>query len=266
MIPMPTLRDRFDAAARAVPDVLLGEDWVFAVSKYPAFGDLGAVYGDVALCEAPLAITRRPDVAHAERPVTIRLDAALCLNGVTDAVDLLFRFTESFQRPLPVERVANTADAFATGDFGLAWSWEEGPHPSMVAFVRHNVLVLLQGQGGEARVASAAAQIDADLRARSTALRYAPVERGFFSEARGAPGTVPRVPARGRLPIGSTAGSAERHFFLTKEGSVNRDPQRTDDWYYRAGSATGRREIVLYRVGDGVLPVEERLTVDVTEA
>jgi hypothetical protein len=263
---MPTLRDRFNAAARTVPALLLGEDWVFAVSKYPAFADLGVVYQDVALCEAPLAITRRIDLAYTDRPVTIQLDAALCLNGVGDAVELLFRFTESFQRPIPVERVANTADALATGDFGLAWSWEEGSHPSVVAFMRHNVLVVLQGHSAEARVASAARQIDAHLRARATASRYAPVERGFFSEARGASGAVPRVPTRGRLPLGSTAGSAERHFFLTKEGSVNRDPQRTDDWYFRAGGGTGRREIVLFRVGDGILPIEERLSVDVTGA
>jgi hypothetical protein len=44
---------------------------------------------------------------------------------------------------------------------------------------------------------------------------------------------------------------------------VNRDPQSTDTWYYRAGMHPGRREIVLFRLGAGLLPKQERLLVDV---
>jgi hypothetical protein len=44
---------------------------------------------------------------------------------------------------------------------------------------------------------------------------------------------------------------------------VNRAPERTDSWYYRAGAEKGRQDVVLLRVGKGILPIKERLTVEI---
>jgi hypothetical protein len=261
---MPTLRERFPPENRKSPTTLLGEDWVFALANYGALADLAIVREEVSFCEAPLAVLRRISLAHPQStPVTVQLDVALSLSSAGDAVDLLFEFARSFERPVPVERVWNTADENETGDFGVAWSWSEGRDPDVVAFVRHNVLVMLQGHQAEQRLAAAARQIDATLHGLKTVTACGEVNDGFFTEVRRARGAVPRVPARGRLTLGAAVVPTERYFFLTDKGSVNRDPDHKEAWYYRAGTQRGRQEIVLFRLGAGILPIKERLAVDV---
>src|SRR5215470_18468847 len=77
---------------------------------------------------------------------------------------------------------------------------------------------------------------------------------------------APRVPTGGRLELGEFATETKEGvtlFFLTSSGSVNRDPESPQKWYYRAGVERGAQEITLYRVGKGILPLRERLRVEV---
>ena len=261
---MPTLRERFPSESYKIPTALLGKDWVFSPANYPALADLAVVHEEVSLCEAPLAVMLRISLAHPQKPsVSVQLNVVLCLNRAEDAVAFLFDFAGSFERPVPIERVWNTADASDTGDFGVAWSWTEGQEPDIIAFVRHNVLVMLDGNNAQERLAAAARQIDTTLRVLRTVSTYSDVKDGFFSAVRRTEGDVPRVAPRGRLTLGTATVPTERHFFLSDKGSVNRDPDQKDAWYYRAGAERGRREILLFRLGAGILPLKERLPVDV---
>jgi hypothetical protein len=262
---MPTLRERFPAESYRIPTALLGEDWVFSPANYPALADLAVVHEESSLCEAPLAIMRRISLAHPQKPsLGVQLNVVLCLNQSEDAVAFLFDFAGSFERPVPIERVWNTADATDTGDFGVAWSWSEGREPDIIAFVRYNVLVMLQGNNAQERLTAAARQIDTTLRGlRTTVSAYSEATDGVFSAVRRTEGDVPKVAPRGRLKLGTAPVSTERYFFLSDKGSVNRDPDQKEAWYYRAGTERGRREIVLFRLGAGILPLKERLAVDV---
>lgn len=263
---MPTLRQRFEADALKGPSrPLLGEDWVFDPPRHPALAAFTIVYQEASLRETPLAVLRNIHLAQVkDRAATMQVDVALCVNGTRDSVDLLFQFADAFQRLIPVERAQNTAQTMGVGDFGVAWSWSgEGP-PEVVAFVRHNVVVMLQPHHGENLLPAVAHEIDTTLSSLKTVPRYADAVDGFFSEVKRREGPVPRVVAGGSLPLGRRLDQNETYFFLVDGGSVNRDRERTDTWYFRAGMEKGRREITLLRLGAGILPVRERLAVDVT--
>jgi hypothetical protein len=171
---MPTLCQRFEAEARKGSSrPLLGEDWVFDALKYPALADFTVLHQEVSLRETPLAILRAIHLAHVrDSSVTVQSDLALCWNGAGDAVELLFDLAESFQRPIPEESVSNIAETSKTGDFGVAWSWSRGGAPNVVAFVRHNVVVLQGHLAGE-RLSAAAREIDVALGGLKTLSRYA---------------------------------------------------------------------------------------------
>jgi hypothetical protein len=263
---MPTLRQRFEAEVSKLPSgLLLGEDWVFTPTRHPALAAFTIVYQEASLREAPLAVLRNLHLASGKDPAaTVQLDVALSMNDTRAAVDLLFQFADSFERMIPIDKVQNTAQTIGVGDFGVAWSWAgEGPL-EVVAFLRHNVAVMLQRHHGEDVLSTAAREIDAMLSSLKTVVRYSEEAGGFFSEVRRREGPNPKVPAGASLPLGSRLDQNETYFFLTDGGSVNRDPTRTDTWYFRAGLEKGRREITLLRLGAGILPVRERLTVDVT--
>lgn len=261
---MSDFQDRFPPEGRKGSKLLLAEDWVFQVADYAALSDLAVVHQELSLCEAPLAVLRRISLAHPRRSsVTVQLDVALSLKNASDALDLLFAFANSFERPIPVKQVRNTADVNEVGDFGLAWSWSEENGADVVAFVRHNALVMLQGHHAEDRLLAGAHQIDTVLRLLKTVDAYEASQDGFFSQVRRELNQVPTIPTRGRLALGSALGATERYFFLTDQGSVNRSPESADGWYYRAGTRAGRREVRLFRVGPGILPKMERLSVDV---
>src|SRR5688572_152855 len=216
---MPTLRERFSADTRHLSTALLGEDWVFHPALYPALADLAIVHDETSFCEMPTAVLRRISLAHPlRRSETVQLDVALALNGASDAVKLLFEFAMSFERPVPLERVSNTAAANQIGDFGLAWSWSEPGATDVVAFVQHNALIMLQAHRIEERLLPAAQQIDTTLRSLKTVATYAENADGFFSEVRHAHGAVPKMRAKARLTLGGPIVPTERYFFVTSDG------------------------------------------------
>jgi hypothetical protein len=254
--------------ARKQQRLLLATDYVFT-PRFPAAQPFKNVYERVFLEETPLAVVREIHLQHNEKPHTsAKVTLALCWNGFADAMALLQRFANSFQRAIPVEQILNTVPQNEIGDFGVAWAWEPGAGAlDVIAFVRFNVLVAATGHDTEPGFLLALAnQIDRELRTSATTEKYTDQTEGLFTRARSEAQGAPRTAAGGRLDLGEFAAEKEgvSLFFLASSGSVNRDPESPQKWYYRAGVERGQQEITLYRVGKGILPARERLRVEVS--
>jgi len=250
-------------ASEARPFV--AEDFVFDPSAIAATKDTLIVHEELFLEETPLALLRQIDLQHGARLHTsVRLRLALCWNGFGDALALLARFPNSFQRAFSPDALVNTAERYQIGDVGMAWAWSGEGEPDVLAFVRNNVYASLVGHDAVAVVRTAARELDEALRRLRTGGPYADVSTGILAEARRRAGEVPRVPPGGRLELGAIPlATAEKLFFLTTSGSVNRAPEQPESWYYRAGAERGPQEIIVFRVGRGILPVRERLAVEI---
>jgi hypothetical protein len=241
---------------------LLAAEYVFKAS-FPAAQAFKTVFERVFLEETPLSVVREIHLQHVDKLHTsAKLTLALCWEGFAGAMTLLERFVNGFQRSLPPAQVWNAVTQNETGDFGVAWAWEKSSRePDVMAFVRFNVLVAATGHDAEPGFLPALAnQIDRELRGSATTESYADTKQGLLSR----PG-APQIRQGGRLDLVEfdAEKQGESLFFLTSSGSVNRDPQSPQKWYYRAGGQRGRQEITLFRVGRGILPVRERLTVEV---
>lgn len=242
----------------------VAEDFVFDPAAFAATKATSIVHEEVFLEETPLAVLRQIDLQHGERLHTsLRLSLALCWNGFADALTLLQRFPSSFQRAFSPSAVVNTAERYQIGDVGVAWAWSGDGEPDVLAFVRNNVYASLVGHDAAAIVRPAARELDEALQRLRTAGPYGDEPAGPLADVRRRSGEVARLSAGGRLELGAIPADRERLFFLSSSGSVNRSPERPDSWYYRAGGEKGRHEIVLFRVGRGILPLRERLVVEI---
>jgi hypothetical protein len=202
-----------------------------------------------------------PHILGGAPPMTVRhQEVGFLENGFADAVAVLFDHAEAFQRELPLDAVVETADALDIGQFGLAWPWSGEGQPDVLGFVRHNVSVFIQASGGTAVAPGRA--IDAVLRELATTDDYTPSSEGPLAHALGTEKTR-SVSAGRRLDLGRFPAS-ESHFFLADGGSVNRDPDAPEAYYFRAGLEAGPRTITLFSVGDGILPRMETFVVEVT--
>jgi hypothetical protein len=242
----------------------LAEDFVFQPSDYASGRELRNVHEDLVLEESPLALFRQVHLQHAARAHTsLRLRLALCWNGFRDALSLLANYSQSFQRAIPEKGVVNAAEKYGTGDFGLAWAWSGDGEPDVLAFVKNNVFVGIEGHDAAALVRPLARELADALGKLRTGGTYGEERTGLLADVRRRSGEVPSLPPGGRLDLGVLPAEDSTLFFVTSSGSVNRSPQEKDFWYYRAGAAKGRQEIVLFRLGKGILPIRERLTVEV---
>ncbi len=262
---MPDLRARFGYnALRALKRPLLGEDYVFDPRDIPGIGHFLLVGSTVSLLEKPVTVRRQTYLRQpSDRHTSLHLTLSLCWDGFAEAANLLFMFAESFQGPVPVDAVVETRDRYGIGDFGIAWTWTKRETPDVVCFVRHNVLATLVN-AAPVDLPSVARDLDRVLSRKSTVEAYRDVEGGLLSGLKTGAGGVPRAPAAGRLTLGPPDGERDRLFFVTSTGSVNRDLDRPEVRYYRAGLTRGKQEITLYRVKAGLLPTRERLAVEVT--
>jgi hypothetical protein len=242
----------------------IAEDFVFRLSDYAAGNELRVVYEDVALEETPLALSRQIHLQHVERAHTsLRLRLALCWNGFRDALTLLAYYSQSFQRAIPEAGVVNAAEKYGTGDFGLSWAWSEAGEPDILAFVKNNAFVSVDGHDAAKFVRPLAHELAEALGKLRTGGAYGEERAGLLTDVRRRTGEVPTVPSGGRLDLGVLSEDGATFFFLSSSGSVNRSPERKDAWYYRAGAAKGRQEIILFRAGKGILPIREALTIEV---
>jgi hypothetical protein len=244
---------------------LLARDYVFA-ADFPAARPFKVVHERAFLEETPLALVREIHLENSEKPHTnAKLTLALCWEGFADAMTLLERFVTSFQRAVPTEAVWSTVTQNGIGDFGVAWAWERGPGAlDVIAYVRFNVLVAATGHDMEPGFLLALAnQIDGGLRTAPTTGGYTDQTEGLLSPVRKLAKGEPRVSLGGRLDLGKFDEPRLLLFFQTSSGSVYRDHAEPQKFYYRAGRERGPQEITLYRVGQGILPIRERLKLEV---
>ncbi len=261
---MAGYRDRLDFRTLGKTQCpVLCEDAVLPVAFYPSLRDLAALHQDVTFTETPPALNRRIHLGRGgAASQVLQLDLSVSWNGFGDALDLLGRFLESHQGPLPIGPTSATAEGGdGVGEFGLAWSWPPDRGPDVVCFVRHNVLVILQAFGGMDLLA-VAGEIDGRLRNLGTVAAYTDSLEVFADLA--APGKgIPRVAPGGQLTI-ARVSEVNRHFFFATRGSVNRDPGKPGVRYYRAPLEPGRQVVTLYHVArDGIIPKRERLAIDI---
>ena len=243
---------------------LLAEDYVFDSKVIAAAKDLKVGYENVFLQETPLSVVRQIHLQHGDKPHTaLQLTLALCWNGFRDALALLSRFVESFERRIPEENVVSTAQAHQIGEFGVSWAWLDKGAPDILGFVRKNVFVGIRGHDARELTISLAREVDAALGRGTSTEKYGDTAHPLFNELRRREGELPKLPATGKLPLGTLPAAQSTLFFLTSSGSVNRESDKPQSWYYRAGTQTGRQEITLYWVDAGILPGRDRLGVDV---
>ena len=241
---------------------LLGEDFVFAAAAFRSVAHFTEVHAELHFEENPLAVVRDIYLQHPDKPHnSLRLTLALALNGFRDALTLLARFAGAFQRAVPEAAVFNTANR-DIGDFGVAWAWEGEGEPEIVAFVRNNVFVGLQGHDATEHTLTLTRELDDKLHSLKTTHGYEEHGLGLADVVRQREGGIPRVSAGGRLELGALP-EAKKIFFLTSSGSVNRDPTNPSLWYFRGGVEKGPQEVTMFTVGDGILPAKERLTIEV---
>lgn len=259
---MSTLRERFDfkrlsEEARG----LLASDFAFEPSGLSTLGAYGAVAQTVDLIESPLAILRHVDLSHRDKAHrTIEVDLVLCIEGRPDALERLAWAVESFQREIPEEAITRVD---GLKDFGVGWAWDRGKPDHMVAFVRNNLVVTLFSHEPE-DMGPVARELDAAL-PQPTVDSYSPSAGRVLERVRkGAGGGEVRVQAGSRLELGEPAIAPEDSvFFLATGGSINRDPSRVKERYFRAGLEKGKFRITAFHVGRGLVPVVETLDVEI---
>jgi hypothetical protein len=245
---------------------VIAENFVFVASAFPAAKVFDIVYKEVGFEETPTAVARKIFLQNKERKHTsIELQLTLCWSGFADAVRLLSDVPFAFERAVPLQAIVNTVERYQLGDAGVAWPWSGSGEPDVLAFVRNNILVTQLGHDAGALLVPLAREIDTSLRGLKTALHYEDGPSGAFDEVRKRSGEIPKVESGARLDFGALpSGKETHHFFFTADGSVNRSSERPDAWYYRAGARRGRQEIILFKLDAGILPVRERLIVEVT--
>jgi hypothetical protein len=228
-----TLRERFDQKQLTLENrELIVGDFVVESSSLSRLPGYEAAEQTVELLESPLAVRRHLDLRQENAHRAIAVDLVLCLEGRSDAVERLFWAVESFQRDLPDESVARLD---GVRDFGLAWGWDPGTPRHMVALVRNNLVVTLFAHE-LLDMESVAAELDSTL-PQETVDAYRPSSAGILTRAREAAGGGEiRVEAGSRLALGAPVSLPDDTlFFLATGGSINRDPDRTEERFFRAG-------------------------------
>ena len=262
---MQEILDRFGFSALLKQErPFVAEDFSFQPSSFASTSELRTVHEEVTLEETPIAVVRLIHLEHRVRPHTsVRLRLVVCWNGFSDALTMLARFSQAFQRAIPPDAVVNAAERYGAGDFGIAWAWSGQGEPDVAAFVKNNVFVSIEGHDAAGSVAPLARELADVLGRLRTGREYIDQPLEQFADLRRRTGDTPRVASGDRLELGVFPKNGSTYFFLTTDGSVNRSPDRQDAWYYRAGARRGRQTITVFRVGGGILPIRDRLNVEV---
>lgn len=243
---------------------LLGENFILEEADLPSLRPYRLVHQEVSFRQTPLAIVRRLHFLAKEKSRTsFRIRLTLCLNGFQDALEHLFFFAEEFERPISLDAVIDTAENYELGDFGIAWAWQKG-ESDIVAFVRNNVFIAIQGIAAKASIVKVAQEIDKFLSQLRTVDKYFEEKESIFFEIRSKQKMPIEIPAGETLAIG-TIPKVEKGigftFFLTTSGSMNRNIANPNMWYYRAGMDKGQHTITLLYGDAGVLPKKAELDV-----
>lgn len=250
------LRERF-GPKEPVPQLLLADDFEFSPAAYPSLREFRVDHEEVGVLETPVAIDRRYFLSHGSD--SLRLELALCLAGFSAAVELLFQRASAFQREPADEAVVDLPRASGIGQVGVAWSWGKDERDGVAGFVRHNVLVFMQGR--YETLLEHARALDAVLARGATTAEY--FESAAPLLAVSGEGALTVAPG-GRIDLGLPTSPDAQHFFIASGGSVNRDPTEPTRYYYRAGLEKGTHLVTVFRVGRGLLPARQTIRVTIS--
>ena len=213
----------------------------------------------VSVRHDPARIARRYLFARPETSaVAVELRLTLCLDGGSDAKEVVFRTVESHQGALP-RPITETSASLSLGEPGFAWGYREAKTIDAVVFARHNLVVFLR-RYGEFAVIEYARGLDRDLQACETCDAYALSPTGAFAEVGKRPATVRQGQ---RLDL-ATEGADQKFYYAASAGSVNRDPQQPRRRYFRAPGASQNVTLWAYALRGGMLARREVLQVEVT--
>jgi hypothetical protein len=250
------LRERF-GSRKSEPRPSLAEDFVFVPAEYPSLREYRVEHEEVSLLEAPLAVDRHYFLSRGTE--SLKIELALCLAGAVAADELLFERAAAFEREPQPETMVDLARNQTAGEVGLAWPWGRDEPGGVAGFVRHNVLVFLQGRYESLREHARA--LDAALVRRKTIATYREDGETLFGVG-GKDATLRAAPGA-RSDLGAPTKTDAQYFFIATGGSVNRDPGEPARYYYRAGLNKGTYRLTAYGVGPGLLPAQQTLHVTI---
>ena len=239
------------------PSALLADDWV---PPLHLFEPLQAARTSVSAHHDPGRVARTyfltaPNYAA----LALELSLTICLDGWKDVVEVIFRALESHQGHLP-RPITDTSREMDLGDVGLGWGYREAKTLDALAFARHNVVVFLRRYQKGLPIVEHAQMLDRELRELSTSGAYKRIVTGAFAATGKKPRAAVRVDAR--LDLG-TEPENQHWFYYAPVGSVNRDPEKPEQRYYRAPHEPLKTRLWAYTVGSGVLAHREALDVEV---
>ena len=241
-------------ASRAV----IAEDFRFSPAGHASLRAYAVAHEAAGMMPVPLAVERIVHLLHGSDALRVELD--LCLDGPDAALGLLARHLGAFQRVVPEDAIVDLAP-LGIGDAGAAWPWAREDRNGVAGFVRRNVVVFMQGRYDG--LVEQARDIDAALARLRTGDAYADNTATLFAvAAAGADASGPwRVQAADRLELGVPTPPDGDYFFQAEGGSVNRDRDAPERYYFRAGLRPGRHRIAVFRVGAGLLPERQTFAV-----
>ena len=250
------LRERFGPKGLQPPALLTG-DFRFVPGEYPSLREYRVEHDEVDVLEKPLAVDRLYLLAHGSD--SLQLELALCLEGAAATTELLFRRLDAFQREPDTDALRDLAATSGIGSVGVAWSWGTEDRNGVAGFVRHNVMVLLQGRFET--LIEQARELDAALARTPSGAGPSQTDEASFELV--APDTALRAVPGGRVDLGLPVRAGEQHFFIASGGSVNRDPKEPMRHYFRAGLDKGPQLVTVLRVGAGLLPARQTIRITI---
>ncbi len=261
---MKTLKEIFekDNLALSSPRAFCG-NYYFSTVTNPVLSGYTTLHEEIRLLEDPIYLVRKYIlVKDSAKDTPVQVTFSLAWDGYERALDFLFGFTESLDLFFNPEKVIDTS-AYAIGDFGVAWSWVPG-EVNVIAFIRNNVFVCIQGFLQKEEMLSASSAVDAGLKKVGTKIPYNVEKQSFFIQSQSKPDKL-SVSSGSRLDIGIQKPATDTYFFITKDGSMNWDLLNPNLWYFRAGEYVGIHEIVLLQADKGILPKKEIFQVEVVK-
>lgn len=212
--------------------------------------------------EKPLYLIKKYFLTREKQPdFPIQITCALAWDGYPQAVDFLTGFIASLDLFFNPDKILDTR-SIGLGNFGFAWGWVQG-EINVLTFIRNNVFVGIQGFLPAGRMKEIALDIDVNLAVHTSTEGYREAEQNRYLERTRTARLTTLHPGE-RFDLGKQLPGMGKFFFAAPEGSVNRDLQQTDNWYYRAGINTGLHPITLFRIAEGSLPVYEKTEILVT--
>jgi hypothetical protein len=240
---------------------LLSSNFYFSPDNNPGLSSYRELLQEVHLIEDPLYLVRKYYlVEDIKKDSPIQITISLAWDGFDRAVDFLFGFTEALDLFFNPEKIIDTR-TLGIGDFGVAWLWVSD-EINVLAFIRNNMFVGIQGFIPKEQMILAAKSIDDDIKKAGTVNRYLEEKQGFIKKNLGNSSNL-RIMTGDRLDIGIQNPGGETFFFLTSNGSMNRDFYNSNLWYYRAGNEIGGQKILLFRADEGLLPKMEVLNIEI---